>query len=95
MIIRTVKMTFDPEKVEDFIKIFEFAHHKIEAFPGCKGVDLCRDLAQPNVLITLSLWDSAQHLDVYRNSELFKSTWEETKKLFIDRADAWSLEKIM
>lgn len=95
MIIRTVKMTFDPQKVGDFIKIFEFAHHKIEAFPGCKGVDLCQDLAQPNVLITLSLWDSVQHLNEYRNSELFKSTWEETKKLFIDRADAWSLEKIM
>ena len=91
MIIRTVKMTFDPEKVGDFIKIFEFAHHKIEAFPGCKGVDLCRDLAQRNVMITISL----QHLDAYRKSELFKSTWEETKKLFIDRADAWSLEKIM
>jgi len=95
MIIRTVKMTFHPEKVGDFIKIFEFAHHKIEAFAGCKGVDLCRDLSQPNVLVTLSLWDSKLHLDAYRNSELFKSTWEETKKLFIDRADAWSLEKIM
>lgn len=95
MIIRTVKMTFDPEKVGDFIKIFEFAHHKIEAFPGCKGVDLYRDLAQQNVLITISLWESLQHLDAYRKSELFKSTWEETKKLFIDRADAWSLEKIM
>ena len=53
------------------------------------------DLAQRNVMITISLWESLQHLDAYRKSELFKSTWEETKKLFIDRADAWSLEKIM
>lgn len=95
MIIRTVKMTFDPDKVGDFIRIFESAHKKIEAFPGCKGVDLCRDLTQGNVFITLSLWETTYHLDAYRNSELFSSTWTETKKLFIDRAEARSLEKIM
>lgn len=94
MIIRIVKMTFEPSGVEKFIGIFSGAHHLIEAFPGCKGVDLTRDVLQPNVFITISIWDTIESLDKYRNSELFKSTWAQTKILFAERPDAWSVEKI-
>ena len=95
MIIRIVKMTFMPDKTEEFIRIFMGAQHKIEAFPGCKGVDLTRDIMQPNIFITLSLWDSIESLDSYRNSELFKTTWAQTKIMFSERPDAWSLDKLM
>lgn len=88
-------MTFEPTKVDEFMDIFKGAQHLIEAFPGCKGVDLCRDIKQENVLITLSIWENIGFLDAYRNSDLFKTTWEATKKLFIERADARSLEKLM
>ena len=94
MIIRIVKMTFDHRKVDDFIRIFSEAQHKIEAFPGCKGVDLTRDVLQSNIFMTISIWDSLASLDNYRQSELFKSTWAETKLLFSERPDAWSVEKI-
>ena len=95
MIIRIVKMTFMPEKTDEFVRIFSGAQHKIEAFPGCKGVDLTRDLQQPNVFITISIWDSVPSLDSYRNSELFKTTWAQTKLLFSERPDAWSLNKLL
>lgn len=94
MIIRIVKMTFEPSGVEEFIRIFSGAQHKIETFPGCKGVDLTRDILQPNVFITISIWESLASLDHYRNSELFKTTWAQTKLLFSERPDAWSVEKI-
>ncbi|MEZ5014691.1 MAG: antibiotic biosynthesis monooxygenase family protein [Chitinophagales bacterium] len=93
MIIRIVKMTFDPASVDSFLRIFHNAQHRIEAFHGCKGVDLCRDLTQPNVFMTLSLWETAGDLEMYRKSELFNVTWGETKALFSQRPEAWSLEK--
>ncbi len=95
MIIRIVKMTFIPEQLETFIGIFSDAQKKIEGFPGCKGVDLTRDLRQPNVCITISIWENVESLDRYRESELFISTWAQTKILFSERPDAWSLEKLM
>ncbi len=95
MIIRIVKMTFEPSGVDTFIGIFSEAQKKIEAFPGCKGVDLTRDVLQPNIFITISIWSDVYALDSYRNSELFKSTWAQTKILFAERPDAWSVEKLM
>ncbi|HNV98658.1 MAG TPA: antibiotic biosynthesis monooxygenase [Chitinophagales bacterium] len=94
MIIRIVKMTFEPSGVEKFIEIFSGAQHLIEAFPGCKGVDLTRDVLQPNVFITISIWDTVASLDAYRHSELFTTTWAKTKILFAERPHAWSVEKI-
>ena len=95
MIIRLVKMTFEPSGVDTFIRIFSGAQNQIEAFPGCKGVDLTRDVLQPNIFITISIWENVAALDHYRNSELFKTTWAQTKLLFSERPDAWSVEKLM
>jgi len=94
MIIRIVKMTFIPDQIETFMQIFAGAQKKIESFPGCKGVDLTRDLRQPNIYITISIWENLESLDQYRESELFISTWAQTKILFSERPDAWSLEKL-
>ena len=95
MIIRIVKMTFEPSGVDAFIQIFAGAQQRIEAFHGCKGVDLTRDVLQPNIFITISIWENVAALDHYRHSELFKTTWAQTKLLFSERPDAWSVEKLM
>lgn len=95
MIIRIVKMTFVHDKTHQFVQIFSQAQKKIEAFPGCKGVDLCQDMIQSNVFLTISVWDSVESLNQYRDSELFKTTWSETKKLFSERPEAWSVNKLM
>lgn len=87
-------MTFEPSRVNDFMEIFNGAHHLIEAFPGCKGVDLTRDVLHTNIFITISVWDSVASLDAYRHSSLFNSTWAATKLLFSERPDAWSVEKL-
>lgn len=92
--IRVVKMTFQPERVKEFLFLFESVQPKIAAFKGCNGVELLQDTAADNIFFTFSNWDTAGDLEVYRSSELFRNTWTTTKLLFLSRAEAWSLEKI-
>lgn len=91
MLIRIVRMTFQEEKVGDFLTIFNNSKRKIRAFPGCRHLELLRDLDQPNIYLTYSHWDGPEALEAYRQSELFKSTWAVTKVLFGEKAVAFSV----
>lgn len=94
MIVRIVKMTFVLENVDDFIKVFNDVKGRIAGFEGCQSVKLMKDVHQDNVYFTYSIWDSDDHLQQYRYSELFEDTWKKTKILFSQRAEAWSLEDV-
>ena len=94
MIIRIVKMTFKKDKLEEFQRIFEHSKEAIRDFEGCLHVELCRDTLQENVYFTYSQWVSEDELNAYRNSTFFKSTWNETKELFEEKAEDHSLEKV-
>lgn len=94
MIVRIVKMTFQKEKTADFIAVFNEAKNKIAAFNGCAGVELMRDVINPEVFFTYSKWKNLEALENYRRSALFKETWAQTKKLFTAKAEAWSVEII-
>lgn len=87
---RIVRLSFEPEKVEDFLLIFRESAPLIRRFPGCRGLQLWRDAEAPNVLYTYSLWQDAEALEAYRRSDLFVKTWAATKKLFNDKPRAWS-----
>lgn len=86
-------MTFEDSKVPEFLKIFNENAEKIRNFPGCKHLELQQSQDFPNILFTISLWESPRNLDEYRASSLFISTWKQTKKLFSLPAEAWTLEK--
>jgi quinol monooxygenase YgiN len=90
MLIRIVRMTFKPEKTAEFLEIFRNSKARIRAFEGCQHVELLQDLHQPNIYSTYSLWDSEEHLNNYRDSELFGQVWPATKTLFADKPQAWS-----
>jgi quinol monooxygenase YgiN len=94
MIKRIVRLSFHPEKTQDFEKIFDDSKMKIIAFDGCKHLELCRDTSKKNIYYTVSHWDSEHHLNDYRNSELFTITWAKTKSLFNDRPSAYSLDSL-
>lgn len=94
MIKRIVKLTFDPDKTEDFLAIFEEMKWQIRGFEGCRHLELWRSRSEPNVFFTYSLWDTESHLDAYRQSELFQGTWRRTKALFAARPEAWSVEEV-
>lgn len=94
MIIRIVKMTFEPSKVKDFIEVFDASKEKIRNFKGCSHLKLLTDISSPNIFFTYSHWESEAHLDAYRNSELFQVTWARTKVLFAAKAEAWSVNTV-
>lgn len=92
MINRIVRMSFHPEKVEDFLQVFNNSKEHIATFSGCNSLSLMRDASYENVFYTYSLWDSIDALENYRLSDLFKTTWARTKILFNDKPMAFSLE---
>lgn len=85
-------MTFEPENIASFERIFSESSEHIRAFPGCLKLELLRDLNHPEVFITYSIWESESHLEAYRNSEFFRAVWARTKKLFARKPQAWSLQ---
>ena len=86
-------MTFQPDKVNDFLQAFELRKERIGNFEGCSGVELLRDINQPNIFFTYSKWQNASALEKYRQSELFQTTWDEVKPLFNGKPEAWSVER--
>ncbi|MBD0780003.1 antibiotic biosynthesis monooxygenase [Maribacter sp. ANRC-HE7] len=93
MLIRIVKLTFEPGHIAEFEQIFKASNTLIKNFDGCISVELLQDIAHPNVFFTYSHWESEDHLNAYRNSETFKTIWGKTKILFSDRPEAWSVHK--
>lgn len=91
MITRIVKLTFKESMVEEFRKFFTEIKPQIKSFKGCEKVELLRDLYRPEVYFTLSVWNSVNDLENYRNSDFFNETWSKTSNMFADRAKAWSL----
>lgn len=94
MLVRIVRMTFQDDKLPDFQSVFDASKHQIRAFPGNCHLELLRDPGHPNVRMTYSLWESAEALETYRRSELFRTTWAATKALFAERAVAFSGEQL-
>jgi quinol monooxygenase YgiN len=87
-------MHFRPGESEAFLAIFNASKQQIRRFQGCKHLCLYNEAGLPDVYFTYSIWTSAAHLDAYRNSPLFQSTWTKTKALFADKAQAWSIEEV-
>ncbi len=94
MITRIVRMHFRPEEREAFLDIFNASKHLIRQFEGCRHLGLYNEAGRPEIFFTYSVWESAAHLDAYRNSELFQGTWADTKALFADKPQAWSLQEL-
>ncbi|MGV6844854.1 MAG: putative quinol monooxygenase, partial [Lutibacter sp.] len=61
---------------------------------GCRLLELNRDINNPSIFFTYSYWESENHLNQYRKSELFKEVWSHTKIYFNDKPEAWSVKKL-
>ena len=94
MLIRIVKMTFEPSETEAFQELFERNREKIRGFEGCEFLELYRDKNNKNIFFTYSYWQDEAALENYRISPLFKEVWSETKQMFAGKPEAWSLEKV-
>jgi len=87
-------MQFRAEECAAFLDIFNASKHLIRQCDGCQQLRLYVEAGLPEVFFTYSVWTSAAHLDAYRNSELFRTTWTKTKALFADKPEAWSVEEV-
>ena len=93
MFVRIVKMGFHSEKVEEFIALFNAKKEYIRNNKGCNLLELYRDKNDPSIFFTYSYWETEQDLENYRNSDLFKGVWAQTKILFNKKPEAWSVDK--
>ncbi|CAN5570661.1 antibiotic biosynthesis monooxygenase [soil metagenome] len=93
MIIRIVKMSFQPEKVNEFLSIFNESKELIRNMPGCSHLELLNDLNEPSIFFTYSYWNSENDLNNYRKSAIFTFVWAKTKVLFNQKPEAWSVEQ--
>lgn len=85
---RWVTMDFEPEKVGEFLQVFEQSKLHIRQFQGCLSLQLVQDPLNETMISTSSIWESESHLNEYRQSTLFKDTWAKTKPLFRNKAQA-------
>ena len=92
--IRIVKMTFDPDRVNEFLANFEKVKNEIRSFEGVQHLELLNDKNKSNIYFTYSIWKDEACLEKYRYSDLFKSVWAVTKPMFIEKAEAWSTDSL-
>lgn len=94
MLIRIVKMGFKPECIADFVAHFDAHSSLIRQSPGNKHLELWQDQNEPNIFFTYSFWDSPDDLENYRKSDLFQKVWAETKPMFCQKPEAWSVDQV-
>lgn len=87
-IVRIVRMTFHPDKVDSFLDLFDRRSEQIRSSPGCEHLELLRGARYPNVMTTISVWKTEADLDRYRGSDLFAQTWRETRTMFAASPEA-------
>jgi (4S)-4-hydroxy-5-phosphonooxypentane-2,3-dione isomerase len=95
MFVRIVKMSLQEDKVDAFLNNFEEVKQHIRNFPGNRFLELYRDRKDPNIFFTYSYWENEEALESYRSSDLFCGVWAFTKPLFKEKAQAWSVDKLV
>jgi (4S)-4-hydroxy-5-phosphonooxypentane-2,3-dione isomerase len=95
MFVRIVKMSFHEENISKFLENFDFVKEKIRNSEGNRYLELYQDKNNPSIFFTYSYWETEQDLENYRQSALFEEVWNFTKKLFNDKPEAWSVDKLV
>ena len=88
-------MSFHEENIPAFMENFELIKTHIRNAPGNRFLELYQDKKNPCILFTYSYWETESDLENYRNSALFDEVWTFTKKLFNDKPEAWSVDKLV
>ena len=91
MITRIVKMSFVPEKLDDFRSLFETYKNQIAHAEGCVSLRLVQAQGS-SICFTISEWKNEIFLEQYRQSELFATVWSQTKTFFNGKPEAWTTE---
>jgi heme-degrading monooxygenase HmoA len=95
MFVRIVKMSFATENIPAFLEKFEIHKNKIRNVAGNRLLELYQDKTNKSIFFTYSYWETEEDLENYRKSALFNEIWAFTKKLFNDKPEAWSVDKLV
>jgi autoinducer 2-degrading protein len=95
MLTRIVKMSFHEENIPAFLENFEINKDKIRNARGNRLLELYQGKTNKCIFFTYSYWETEEDLENYRKSELFNEVWAFTKKLFNDKPEAWSVDKLV
>jgi heme-degrading monooxygenase HmoA len=92
MLIRIVKLTFQEEKIHEFLTFFDGIKEQVNNFPGCQGMKLLQGMDDSRIVMTYSHWNGPEDLENYRTSETFGKIWPTIKPWFAEKPEAWSVE---
>ena len=81
-------------KAESFAAIFESRNPASIKAAGCHEVKLYKDKENEHCIFTISIWESEEALNTYRDSSFFKTTWSMVKPMLSKKAQVWSLESV-
>ncbi|MEC4005891.1 antibiotic biosynthesis monooxygenase family protein [Flavobacterium sp. SUN052] len=95
MFVRIVKLSFHEGNIPAFLENFEQMKTHIRNAPGNRFLELYQDKNNKNIFFTYSYWETENDLENYRKSALFDEVWTFTKKLFNDKPEAWSVDKLV
>lgn len=90
MLIRIVRLTFQPTKLDTFLDHFDAVAPRIRDVEGCQRLALWQDVRFPTICTTHSHWTDEAALQAYRKSDLFRTTWAEVKPWFAAPPEAHS-----
>ena len=88
-------MSFHEENIPKFMENFNLIKEKIRNSPGNRYLELYQDKNNPEIFFTYSFWETEEDLENYRKSALIDEVWTFTKKLFNDKPEAWSVNKLV
>jgi heme-degrading monooxygenase HmoA len=88
-------MSFHEENIPKFLQNFDSIKEKIRGAEGNRFLELYQDKNNPCIFFTYSYWETQTDLENYRKSALFDEVWTFTKKLFNDKPEAWSVDKVV
>ena len=88
MVKRLVVLPILPMHAEAFVLAYNEAKPFILSQTGCLHLELLR--SRDDQFITLSHWDSEDHLNAYRSTPFFEKTWKHVKTMFSGKAQAFT-----
>lgn len=91
MITRIVKLKFQADRIDEFLRFFDTISDQVNGFPGCRGMKLYQDVNDATTVMTYSHWEDPAALEAYRTSETFGMIWPRIKPWFDAKPEAWSV----
>ena len=84
----------DDVSSDEFLEIFNQNKQVLAKSDGCIRLEIFKSTNDTDTYFTISNWQSEDHLEMYRQSELFKDIWSKVKPLFNNKAQAWTLNTL-